>query len=116
MLILLASRVFSDERVVGLIRLHTAELRHHCGPVGEIQEFVVAPEYRGIGAGRSLMDAVKAQAKKRGILSLEVTTSRRRVENLAMYESLGFVLSHNKFTSDWMAELIPESGYLGCDS
>ncbi len=85
-------------QVQGLISLHVQQLLHHCGPVGEIQEFVIGREYRGRGIGRLLMQAVKDYAAGEKLLGLEVTTNKRRVENIDVYQRLGFRLSHNKFT------------------
>lgn len=82
----------------GLITLHTQYLLHHCGIVGELQEFYIAPAYRGLGTGRRLMEEVLNYARLHNLVSLEVTTNKRRTENIAIYEHLGFSLTHHKFT------------------
>ena len=83
---------------VGFITFHTQNLMHHVGLVGEIQEFYINPEYRGKGVGRQLVAKVIGYAEQHQLKSIEVQTNRRRVENVAIYENLGFTLSHNKFT------------------
>jgi (aminoalkyl)phosphonate N-acetyltransferase len=83
---------------LGFISFHTQNLLHHCGLVGEIQEFFIYEKYRGQGVGRLLINKIKDFAEANNLKSIEVTTNKRRVENVAKYESLGFTLSHNKFT------------------
>jgi PhnO protein len=71
---------------------------HHGGLVGEIQEFYVIPGYRGKGVGRQLLNIVFEYAEENNLKGIEVQTNKRRVENVAIYQSLGFKLTHNKFT------------------
>ena len=83
---------------LGFISFHTQNLLHHCGRVGEIQEFFINENHRGIGIGRQLIEKIMQYANQNNLKSIEVTTNRRRVENVLIYENLGFTLSHNKFT------------------
>lgn len=83
---------------LGFISFHTQNLLHHCGLVGEIQEFFIHKNYRGQGIGRQLIEKIMQYADQNKLKSIEVTTNRRRVENVLIYENLGFNLSHNKFT------------------
>ncbi|MBF4486191.1 MULTISPECIES: GNAT family N-acetyltransferase [unclassified Flavobacterium] len=83
---------------LGFISFHTQNLLHHCGLVGEIQEFFIHEKYRGQGIGRLLINEIEDFADLNNLKSIEVTTNKKRVENVAKYESLGFTLSHNKFT------------------
>ena len=88
----------NENEGVGFISFHTQNLLHHCGRVGEIQEFFVHQNHRGKGIGRRLIEKIIQYAEKNKLKSIEVTTNRRRVENVLIYENLGFTLSHNKFT------------------
>lgn len=88
----------TDQEKVGFITFHTQNLLHHNGLVGEIQEFYIIPDFRGKGIGRQLIDKVFEFAKKRQLTSIEVTTGKKRKENIAIYENFGFGLTHNKFT------------------
>jgi PhnO protein len=83
---------------IGFITFHTQKLMHHGGLVGEIQEFYVIPGYRGKGVGRQLLNSVFEYAEENNLKGIEVQTNKRRVENVAVYQSLGFKLTHNKFT------------------
>lgn len=87
-----------ENEVIGLISLHIHNLLHHCGPVAEIQEFYTDKNSRGKGVGRLLMNYVIDFAQRKNATSIEVSTNKKRAENVKVYESLGFTLSHNKFT------------------
>lgn len=88
----------NENEEVGFISFHTQNLLHHCGRVGEIQEFFISESHRGKGIGRQLIEKIMQYAEKNKLKSIEVTTNRRRVQNVLIYENLGFTLSHNKFT------------------
>jgi PhnO protein len=87
-----------ENESIGFISFHTQKLLHHCGLVGEIQEFFIHQNYRGQGIGRQLIEDVMLYADQNNLKSIEVTTNRKRVENVLIYENLGFGLTHNKFT------------------
>jgi (aminoalkyl)phosphonate N-acetyltransferase len=88
----------NNSNKVGFISFHTQNLLHHCGLVGEIQEFYLVSEYRGNGIGKKLIEGVFNFAKEKKIKSIEVTTNMKRTENIEIYKNLGFNLSHHKFT------------------
>ncbi|CAM4168699.1 PhnO protein [Pedobacter westerhofensis] len=83
---------------IGFISLHTHKLLHHNGLVAEIQEFYTSKKSRGKGVGRLLMNYVINSAQSQNVKSIEVTSNKKRAENIKVYESLGFKLTHNKFT------------------
>ena len=88
----------NENEGVGFISFHTQNLLHHCGRVGEIQEFFINENHRGKGIGKQLVEKILQYAEENKLKSIEVTTNKRRVENVMIYENLGFTLSHNKFT------------------
>ncbi len=88
----------NENEGLGFISFHTQNLLHHCGLVGEIQEFFIHQKYRGQGVGRLLINKILNFAEQNNLKSIEVTTNKKRIENVAIYENLGFNLSHNKFT------------------
>lgn len=88
----------NENECLGFISFHTQNLLHHCGLVGEIQEFFIHQKYRRQGVGRLLINEIRNFAALHDLKSIEVTTNKKRLENVAIYENLGFTLSHNKFT------------------
>lgn len=89
----------TDGRVIGFISLHLQYLLHHCGAVGEVQEFCIDGSYRRKGVGKCLMNEIRKIAAANNVQSLEVASSRSRTANVPIYESMGFKLTHNKFTA-----------------
>lgn len=88
----------NENEGLGFISFHTQKLLHHCGIVGEIQEFFINQNFRGKGIGKQLIEEIMQYSKQNNLKSIEVTTNKKRVENVLIYENLGFTLSHNKFT------------------
>ena len=88
----------NENEQLGFISFHTQNLLHHGGRVGEIQEFFIDKNHRGKGIGRQLIEKIIQFSDQNNLKSIEVTTNRKRVENVLIYENLGFALSHNKFT------------------
>ncbi|RZJ51030.1 MAG: GNAT family N-acetyltransferase, partial [Chryseobacterium sp.] len=48
----------NENESLGFISFHTQKLLHHCGIVGEIQEFFIDKTHRGKGVGRKLIDEI----------------------------------------------------------
>lgn len=88
----------NENEALGFVTFHTQNLLHHCGLVGEIQEFFIDKKHRGKGIGRQLIEKIMQFSEENNLKSIEVTTNRIRAENVLIYENLGFKLSHNKFT------------------
>ncbi|MFI5205035.1 MAG: GNAT family N-acetyltransferase [Flavobacteriales bacterium] len=82
----------------GFGSLYIQPLLHHAGPVGEIQELVVMPEFRSTGIGKQLLDHITLLATEKGCCLLELASSRSRTESHRFYLREGFADSHHKFT------------------
>ena len=83
-----------DGRPVGcgaLRSLHEPELTREIGPqVGELKRMYVAPELRGQGIGRALLDRLEEEARGLGLVRLVLETGIRQTEALALYRGAGF--------------------------
>jgi PhnO protein len=90
--------LLEDNINIGYISLHAQSLLHHCGLIGEIQEFYINKNYRNKGLGKLLINEIEKEAKIRKLKGLEVTSNKKRIENVTIYMNLGYSLSHNKFT------------------
>ena len=90
----------SDGCVVGFASLHILPQLHHAGRVGEILELIVQESLRGRGTGAQLVSRLEQEAKKRGCVSIEVTTKNFRVDAQRFYELMGFTRTHVNFTKN----------------
>ena len=57
---------------------------------GEVKRMYVAPEARGRGLGRRLLEELEAQARSLGYSTVVLETGDRQPEALGLYESAGF--------------------------
>jgi ribosomal protein S18 acetylase RimI-like enzyme len=62
----------------------------HEGLTCYLEELYVAPEQRGEGHGRMLMETAMRLARERGATTMEVGTALGDAAARALYESLGF--------------------------
>lgn len=87
----------TGEKPVGFLSCHIQNLMHHGGKIGEIQELYVDESARNLGIGKRLTDAVKAIAKSRNVIQLEVASRLSRTDAHRFYEREGFDFTHKKF-------------------
>lgn len=91
-------------RVVGFLSFHIQNLLHHNGLIGEIQEMFTAEKNRNTGVGEQLLNALKIQTQKKGVIQLEVTSNIKRVKAHhppKAYEKNGFKNIHKKFVLEY---------------
>lgn len=86
--------------VVGFCSCHIQNLLHHCGRVAEIQELIVAENYRGKGVGNFLVKEMSTRLLEKNCISFEVTAQNKRTETHQFYERLGFKNTHKKFVKE----------------
>lgn len=60
------------------------------GPVGIVEDVVVAPEWRGRGIGRRLLEGAEAWARRRGMSRLQLLADRGNAPALDFYRHLGW--------------------------
>jgi GNAT superfamily N-acetyltransferase len=56
----------------------------------EIKRMYVAPEARGRGVGRMVLEALEAEARRLGVKRIVLETGVRQLEALALYAQAGF--------------------------
>lgn len=79
-----------DDVPVGLANCFTGFSTFAAEPLVNIHDMAVRPDYRGRGIGKALMDAVEAEALKRGAckITLEVLSGNDTAK--ALYEKCGY--------------------------
>ena len=80
----------AEGRVVGMCQVQTKISTAEGGAVGEIEDVVVAPDCRGWGVGRRLLDVLEAWAAAEGLLRLHLLADRHNTGALAFYDRLGW--------------------------
>lgn len=74
-----------------LRRISNPDLVREVGPTaGEIKRMYVAPDSRGRGIGRAVLDRLEAEARALGVTRLVLETGTRQVEAIALYRRAGF--------------------------
>lgn len=79
-----------DGRVVGMAGVHLGRTYSADGEVARIMSFVVDPEERGGGVGRTLISAVEDRARHRGASDVILVTHERRAGAHEFYRRLGY--------------------------
>ena len=57
---------------------------------GELKRMYVAPEARGLGLGRAILEAIEARAAQLGLATLKLETGTAQPEALGLYRTAGF--------------------------
>ena len=65
-------------------------LKIHENAVGEIKRMWVAPQTRGLGLGRRLLEALEHHAREAGVAVLHLETNRSLIEAIQMYRDCGY--------------------------
>ena len=74
-----------------LRRIRNPDLVREVGPnAGEIKRMYVAPDSRGRGIGRAVLDRLEAEARTLGVSRLVLETGTRQIEAIALYRRAGF--------------------------
>ena len=86
----------ADSVPVGFLSCYIQQLLHHAGPVAEIQELYVLPDWRSKGVGQQLIDYLVVLGRPEGWLTLEVASNQRRKRTHQFYQRMGFANTHVK--------------------
>ncbi len=77
--------VFSDENLVGTAALYRLDDKH-----GEIRKMYLAPDIRGVGLGKWLLDRLLLRAAGKGFEIVVLETASVLTEAIYLYRSFGF--------------------------
>jgi DNA-binding MarR family transcriptional regulator len=98
-----------DGRAVGC-----GALRLHGREPAEIKRMWVAPEARGLGLGRRMLEALEREAAARGARTTRLETNRALVEAIAMYREAGYrevaPFNDEPHAHHWFEKPLPPSG------
>ena len=81
---------FEGEEVLGLANCFTGFSTFAARPLINIHDLVVSPGHRGKGIGRTLMQAVEAEARTRGACKITLEVLSGNAPAKALYASLGY--------------------------
>ena len=85
----------ANDGIAGVLQLtFIPNLTYKGGWRAQIEGVRVAPHYRNLGVGRTLLGWAIDRARDRRCALVQLTTDRARPEAQAFYEALGFVASH----------------------
>jgi DNA-binding MarR family transcriptional regulator/ribosomal protein S18 acetylase RimI-like enzyme len=83
--LLLVAHILGAAVGCGALKLHV-DTR-----IAEVKRMWVAPDVRGLGLGRRLLERLSAEAASRGMVTLQLETNRSLTEAKHLYERAGFV-------------------------
>lgn len=84
-----------DSQIVGLLQLtFIPSLTYRGGWRAQIEGVRIAPEHRGKGFGRKLLEWSIKRAKERRCHLVQLTTDKARPNALRFYQDLGFEATH----------------------
>ena len=73
------------------IKKDTSAIWHSADKVAEIETVSILPEFRGLGIGANLMEAIYAEARKEGVKELSLLSVAANPKAIAFYERQGFI-------------------------
>ena len=77
---------------LGFTQLYPSFSSVRMRPLWILNDLFVAPEARGRGVGRRLMEAARGRAQAAGMVALALATEKNNTTAKALYESLGYEL------------------------
>ncbi len=76
--------------IVGMCSVQTVISTAEGGPVGWVEDVVVAPEYAGRGIGRKLLEQAEDWALRNGLTRLQLLADRHNAAALGFYGHVGW--------------------------
>jgi GNAT superfamily N-acetyltransferase len=84
----------ADGETVGMCSVQTLISTAEGGPVGMVEDLVVAEGWRGHGIGRMLLTEAEDWAASRGLTRLQLLAERENHAALDFYDRLGWSATH----------------------
>jgi GNAT superfamily N-acetyltransferase len=85
-------------------------VKHHIDAPAEIKRMWIAPQARGLGLGRRLLDALEACARAGGARVAHIETSAVLTEALSLYASTGWAevprFNDEPFADHWLEKTL----------
>ena len=89
-------------------------LKFHDGQPPDIKRMWVAPDGRGLGVGRRLLEALEGEAARRGAKKIRLETNRSLGEAISLYRSSGYVevapFNREHYADHWFEKRLSPSG------
>lgn len=76
-----------DGAVIGMCTLQILLSTAEGGPVGIVEDVIVAPEHRGQGVGKALLQNMLKRAQARGLTRLQLLADRHNTPALGFYQA-----------------------------
>jgi len=89
-----------DGEIAGLGALHVQNLVERDELGCEVAGLVVGERFRRRGVGEALMDALEAEARRRGGRWMVLNTAHRRADAHAFYEALGYEHTGRRYAKE----------------
>jgi GNAT superfamily N-acetyltransferase len=86
-----------DGSIVGLASLRVSPSIEYDTPAGQLASLVVDEAHRGAGVGRTLVEAMEAEARARRCGAFFLTTAEHRAKAHTFYEHLGLEHSGRRY-------------------
>jgi GNAT superfamily N-acetyltransferase len=85
-------------------------VKHHPGAPAEIKRMWIAPQARGLGLGRRLLETLEACAQAGGAQTAHIETNASLPEAIALYRSAGWVevaaFNDEPFADHWFEKTL----------
>lgn len=90
----------AEGKIIGFLALV-----HRPEQTAQLRYFLLLPEYRGQGLGKSLMDSFMSWAREAGYRHLYLWTTNEQETAIALYQRHGFQLTEEKVTETFGKQL-----------
>ncbi len=98
-----------NTQIIGYMLLSNSYSFEFGGKIGYIDEFYLKPDFRGLGAGRQILDLLKTQLEETGFKSLRLEVENYNKQAIRLYEKSGFSIHSTRHLMTYMPSLKSET-------